>query len=547
MRVPDEEFYKHPIVNPRYFAKNYPELTSYLKERYPDLNSISEQLYWFRHNLQSKPICSICGGPVVFEGILKGYRKFCSVKCSRNSTETKNKAKQTCIERYGVDNPQKNKNIKAKAKQTCIERYGVDNPSKSPQIIQRINDSFFERHGVMWGGQIESVKNRIKQTCIERYGVGSGIETTKARQMRTLTNKQRMIERYAEIGDVMDGQYICKCPHPDCNRCQEKTYIIPTQAFFDRRRDRTEPCTKILPIKSPSKISGLELQVQLMLDKIGIKYEVQRNDLLEGSLQLDLYIPEYGIGIEVNGCYAHSIHHHSKDFDPDRQYKKYKICQEKGIRLISIWEDWLKNKPEIVESLLCSKFGIYNERIGARKCVVKPISTKLARAFIDQNHIQGYSRSKYKYGLFYGTDLVSVMTFSEPNQLQGNGRDYWVLNRFCTKLNTQIIGGAAKLLKTFIRDIHPNLIISYSSNDISDGSLYKALGFGTNGTDNQCYWYIKPGSLMRWHRTYFNKRRQLVLGIRDVDDDRTEIRAMLDAGYMVCYDTRLKTWYLPVN
>ena len=546
MITPDEKYFESPISNPRFIKKNYPEFFEYLESQYSNLTNISEKIYWWRFGLTSVPKCD-CGADLKFMGIKKGYARFCSVKCSRNSLVTKAKAAQTCIERYGVDNPRKSEIIKTKAAQTCIERYGVDNPSKSPDVIKRINATSMKKYGTQWIGQSAPVKEKIKQTCTERYGVGSGIETEFARIRRREANLELMTDRYAEIVDVDHSEYICSCPHPNCNKCAERTYKVPVQVFFDRRRDKTEPCTHLLPIKSPNKISGLEIQVQLILDELNLEYQVQRNDLIDGRLQLDIYIPKHNIAIEVNGCYNHSIHHHAKDFEPDRQYKKYISCQEHGIRLISIWEDWLKNKPDIVRSLLRSKFGRYDTRIGARQCKVAPIKTKVAREFVDANHIQGYSRSKYKYGLFYKDELVAVMTFSEPNRLQGGTNGGWVLNRFCSKLNTQIIGGANKLLAHFIREVSPSKITSYSSNDISDGLLYKKLGFVSDGINSRCYWYIKPGTLQRWHRTYFNKSRQYACGLRKINDKRTEIQAMLDAGYMVCYDTYLKTWVLNLH
>ena len=44
--------------------------------------------------------------------------------------------KNTCIERYGVDNSSKSKIIKEKIKNTCIKKYSVDNFFKSKKIKQ---------------------------------------------------------------------------------------------------------------------------------------------------------------------------------------------------------------------------------------------------------------------------------------------------------------------------------------------------------------------------------------------------------------------------
>ena len=547
MRTPDNNFFKHPIVNPRFFNKNYPEFTNYLNETYKDLSSISEKIYWWKHKLTEKPKCPECGQELGFIGISKGYKQFCSVKCARKSEVQKEKIKQTCLEKYGVANAMQNNDIKNKAKQTCLEKYGVDNPSKSQQIIEKINSKCLETYGVKWPGQIPEVQEKIKQTCLEKYGVNSNIELPHVKLHRKLANIKKMTERYAEIQDIDETMYICKCPHLGCNKCQSKTYKIPTQTFFDRRRDKTEPCTNLLPISKHPKYSGIEIQVQLILDKLGIKYDTQRNDILNG-LQLDIYIPDKNIAIEVNGCYMHSIWHHGKYFSPKRQYEKYRICKDKNIYLISIWEDWVKNKPEVVESILRTKLDLCDNVVYARKCHTKPISTKIAKDFIDKNHIQNYARSSFKYGLYHDNELVAVMTFVKETSHQGaKGSHRWSLNRFCSKLNTRVVGGASKLLCKFLKDCQPSELITYSSNDISNGNLYKQLGFTIESADQTEYWYIKPGTLQRWHRTYFNKPMQLKIGLRGENDPRTEQQCMIDHNYMICYDTGITTWTLKLK
>ena len=70
------------------------------------------------------------------------------------------------------------------------------------------------------------------------------------------------------------------------------------------------------------------------------------------------------------------------------------------------------------------------------------------------------------------------MTFAKQTGCQGSKtQQYWTLNRFCNKLNTRVVGGASKLLHHFIKKYNPSSIVSYSHNDISNGNLYKKLGY----------------------------------------------------------------------
>ena len=59
-------------------------------------------------------------------------------------------------------------------------------------------------------------------------------------------------------------------------------------------------------------------------------------NVLDNNKEIDIYIPRLNIGIEYNGLVWHS-----ERFNKDRNYhlKKLEECNEKGIKLIQIFED----------------------------------------------------------------------------------------------------------------------------------------------------------------------------------------------------------------
>jgi hypothetical protein len=82
------------------------------------------------------------------------------------------------------------------------------------------------------------------------------------------------------------------------------------------------------------------------------------------------------------------------------------------------------------------------------------------------------------------------MTF---NQFEGRNKMKiyeWNLSRFCNKLDYNIIGGASKLLKYFIKSIKSKRIISYADRDWSLGELYYKLGFDMLYETDPDYKYI---------------------------------------------------------
>ena len=58
-----------------------------------------------------------------------------------------------------------------KAVQTFLEKYGVDNPRKSKEVREKIKDTWTRKYGVDHPAKSDTVKQKMKQTCLDRYGV----------------------------------------------------------------------------------------------------------------------------------------------------------------------------------------------------------------------------------------------------------------------------------------------------------------------------------------------------------------------------------------
>ena len=500
---------------------HYHDFWQYIIDNYKHSLIWTERLYWFYHNLNDFPKCPTCGKPTKFINLKMGYREFCSTKCMNSSNIIQARKKETSRKNWGTDNPMQSAQVKYKHNQTILERYGVDNVFKS-----------------------EEVKNKIKQTCLEKYGVIHHTQREQSKQSISNIMKMKNISKDDFlIGYTTEGYQIRKCPHPKCNKCKEKQYIIPTSILFDRKRINSELCTKLLPIGACHN-SSLECKIISILDNHNISYIRNYRKLLQDKKELDIYIPSKNIAIECNGCYWHS----SLEKNLSYHINKYKDCKKCGVQLISIWEDWVKNKPEIVESIIINKLGLNNQKIiYARKCILKELDSKTCNDFLNTNHIQGKSTASIRIGLYNDNELVAVMTFSTPRINMGGKKhkQQWELVRFCNKLNTRVIGGASKLLKYFIKEYNPNSIISFSMNDISDGDLYKKLGFKTDDIITQSYWYIKPDTMKRYHRSSFTKQAIVKKGWKDkIDNTWTEKETMVEKGFFCIYDSGQLKWIL---
>ena len=205
---------------------------------------------------------------------------------------------------------------------------------------------------------------------------------------------------------------------------------------------------------------------------VGCENVIKRDrEVLEGK-ELDIYIPKLKVAIEYNG-----LRWHSEEFNKDKNYHLNKLikCNEKGIRLIQIFEDEWIERQEIVLRKIKHILGFNDgEKIYARKCEVKEIDKHLAYDFLDKNHIQGSVDSSVAFGCFYESKLVGVMLFTQES------KDYWNLTRFATDNGIRCIGVAGKLFKAFLTVYNPIYVKSFADRRWTlskEHNVYTELGF----------------------------------------------------------------------
>jgi hypothetical protein len=228
--------------------------------------------------------------------------------------------------------------------------------------------------------------------------------------------------------------------------------------------------------------------------------------------EIDIYIPDLNLGIEFNGTYWHS--HLFKS--PKYHFNKTEFFKKHNINIIHIWEHQWTNpiKQDILKSMLVNKLQQTPNKIYARKCVVKYIDSKIYSEFCMNNHIQGKSPSSIKLGLFYNSELVACMGFSLLRVNLGNTKssNKYELVRYCSLKNTNIIGGASKMLKYFENQYNPLQILSYADRDYSQGNLYESLGFEFEGITNISYNYYNPKTHSLKNRYNFRKSELIKKG-----------------------------------
>lgn len=491
-------------------SKNFPEEYKMVKENSFKIGltncTFSEELYHYFMREESVIVCKKCKiSKTKFSGLLLGYRQYCSSKCSNNSREVQNKKEKAYLEKYGVSNPSKSKKIIDKIQETFRTKYG-DNPFK-----------------------IEGFKKKIKETNIKKYGTESPMSNRSS--LREKINEKTLdqfLKKYEDL-DIFDfdpkkgGSAKIRC-----KKCLE-IFEISKWNLHQRTKSKLEitPCTICNPIGINQK-SQLQNFVRKILEESGLPFEEGERKILEGK-EMDFFIPAQKIGIEVNGIFWHSERFKDVNYHLD----KTNLAVEKGVHLIQIFEDEILEKPDQVKSRINSIIGLNQRKIFARKCKIKEVGKKESLKFLEENHIQGMLGSGKRIGLFLGDELVSLMTFGGLRKNLGSKpkENVWELLRFCNLSGTNVLGGASKILKYFIKTYQPKGIISYCDRRWSNGNFYKKLGFTLDGVTKPNYYYV-----IKQKRENRFKYRKDVLIKDGFDPSKSEASIMMDRGFYRIYD-----------
>lgn len=279
---------------------------------------------------------------------------------------------------------------------------------------------------------------------------------------------------------------------------------------------------------------------------LGCKVVTRDRQLLDGK-EIDIYLPDYKIGIEYNGNYWHSYPVKDMKYHQDKSIQAAKV----GIRLIHIFEyEW--KDSEIQEKIKNYLYDIVKsdsiDRIYARNTVVSEISPAEQYKFQDKYHLQGRATASIHLGIYEKSDkdkknLLGIMTFGKP---RFNSQYEYELIRMCFKPKVSIVGGAQKMFKHFLDVYKPKQILTYSDISKFTGGVYKQMGMRAvqdNYMTVPNYVWVRTQDSSFLNRYQTTKQKLIDNGLGS--DDQTENDIMTWSGYVKVYDCgQLKYEYI---
>jgi hypothetical protein len=523
----------------------------------PPASSLSERLYCILHSITTQVYCKSCGNPIIFneKGYSTYCSRACSVKdtnerrrlscidsSSKKTLDDIEKAKErrhtTNILRYGEDYKDKHQEkikktnvlrygveslfqlkdfqtsiktrmkskygvehalqvdeFKEKQQQTLFKNYGVLNPSFSEEIINKKNIKFIEKYGAQPLCSGTSVRKTIEETILKKYGVDNPFKSKNIQEQIKITNRkkygrdfynQRHISQES-LDKLQDVEWLTEEHHSNGKTLIKIANELGVsgncvQNYFNQHN---------IKIKRLSTSKG-EDDICQFLDENNILYE-RNTRLIIPPKEIDIFLPDYNIGIEYCGLYWHSDLFRDKNY----HYNKWKMCYDKKIRLFTIFEDvWENNQDKIKNKILYACFKFQPHKIYARQCNITELSFEESKKFFNATHIQGMGRSSVTYGLCYDNEIVAAMSFLRQGDL------LYEINRYSTSCH--VIGGFSKILSNFLKNRECNKLYTYADLEYSIGHLYEANKFVLNKIVPPTYFYVIEGK--RKHRAMFRRK-----------------------------------------
>lgn len=429
--------------------------------------------------------------------------------------------KYTCMKKYGVENPQQCKEIKDKTNKTIKEKYGVENISQSKKIKDKKAETSLKHFGVNNPSKSKDIQNKIAETRLNKYGDKNyglfGSESYKnniinkfgvdnAMKNKNIANKSKTnklnnkIAEFEKYKDYLSVKEVCMI----VSRCYDRVLdvikllnleVLEIKDIYLIKKSDLNKIEDYFKTASDYATSNEEKDLLDFIKDLTTEKIISNDKSIINPYELDIYIPSKNLAFEFDGIYYHSNQFKDKMY----HYNKTKLCEEKGIRLIHVFEDDWRFKQNIVKSMIKSSLGIYNRKIFARKCEIKNISITEYRNFMNENHLQGYTTASYYIGLYYNNELVQSIGI----KYNGLNKTY-ELNRMATKLNTQVVGGFSKLIKYSVNQFNIKEMTSYVFKSWFNGNSYEICGFKFDKECPPTYWYIVNG--MKVNRMNYQKK-----------------------------------------
>lgn len=332
------------------------------------------------------------------------------------------KRKNTCLRLFGSTSSMHGNTpagiaVKEKVRASCKTRFGTENPFENAEV-----------------------QKRSKTTVLRKYGV---------------ENISQLRKKLVADSDLTVEQWYNLQPEP-----KPASYQSFGAMFLYGTGSATFTVTQLEDFMNEFR------SAKTRLERLGEQLFRQTHYNKKPSSTIP-YRPDFKLNdrlfVNVDGLYWHSEKQKTKSYHVDVR----KAFESESYRIFQFQENEIRDRPNIVVSIINHALGKTENKICARKTELKTVSQKEATKFLEENHLMGSIKGIH-LGLYdpKNQQLVSLLSY----KIFTNKKRVCV-ERFCSKNNHLVNGGFSKLLKKLIAIAH--------SKNISEVHYWTDLRYGT--------------------------------------------------------------------
>nr|DAP50913.1 MAG TPA: endonuclease-like protein [Caudoviricetes sp.] len=315
------------------------------------------------------------------------------------SEKFKDQSKETNLRLRGVEYVSQDPNVKASVKFTNICNRGVPCVFQDPNFKEQAKQTNLLKRNVEYATQDPDVKASIRKTAMSNGGFTfqressrkQAIETTRRLYDCDNASSSNIVKVLRDIDRIeRDERYELLTGLRDGTIQLSESEIIELASRYWEGQERE--ILKEFGILEPYKFLT-EMKLCNLLDTLNIEYihraksAHQVRNANNEYYELDVYIPNLNLGIEINGLGYHCVNKHPYDDPktPEWHFEKFKAFRESGILMISFTDHEQDHFRGDYENII--KHHLFGEPLN------------ISKEFLEFNQISSIEES-LNYGLF---------------------------------------------------------------------------------------------------------------------------------------------------